>query len=399
MTSTTTAPQLRRYRLADNLEATSGAGLPHRTQALIRLVLMQAGRDAARGIASRGFVSGYRGSPLGMVDQQAWRAHDAARAAGMRFLPAINEELARPRCWARSGSSPTPSARPTASTRCGTARAPASTVPATRSSTATPTARRRTAACWSSPATTTAAFPRRCRTRATAPSCPGTCRSSRRRTSPSTWSSASTAGSCRAFPATGSASPRSRRSSRAARPSTSTKPRAASPPGGRRRTSSATGYRRPADGLHYRWPDLPSLKIEERACTTSSRRCAPSPASTHRPPSLAPQATVGIVTCGKAHLDLLEVFRRLDIPLAALARRACASTRSACPSRSSRPGSRASPQGSTEILVIEEKGAVVETQLRDLFYNARGRGRRSSASATPTASRWSPSSASCGRRG
>ena len=74
---------------------------------------------------------------------------------------------APPRCWARSASSPTPSARTKACSRCGTARARAWTAPATRSSTAMPTAPARTAACWWWPATTMAASARRCRTRAT----------------------------------------------------------------------------------------------------------------------------------------------------------------------------------------------------------------------------------------
>src|SRR6476619_3507488 len=82
------------YALADNLGADRGTVFLTGTQALIRLPLMQRGRDAAAGIASQGFISGYRGSPLGMVDQQAWKAGTRRCAAGVRFLPAINEELA-----------------------------------------------------------------------------------------------------------------------------------------------------------------------------------------------------------------------------------------------------------------------------------------------------------------
>src|ERR1017187_8113044 len=82
------------YRLADNLAARQGVVFLTGTQALIRLALMQAARDAGRGIASQGFISGYRGSPLGMVDQQAWKATKPLGAAGVVFLPAINEELA-----------------------------------------------------------------------------------------------------------------------------------------------------------------------------------------------------------------------------------------------------------------------------------------------------------------
>jgi indolepyruvate ferredoxin oxidoreductase len=88
-------PPLQRpdYRLADNLEAEAGTVFLTGTQALIRLALMQARRDAARGLASQGFISGYRGSPLGMVDQAAWKAKALLDAHAIHFLPAINEEL------------------------------------------------------------------------------------------------------------------------------------------------------------------------------------------------------------------------------------------------------------------------------------------------------------------
>src|SRR5436305_2936227 len=82
------------YALADNLGARAGTVFLTGTQALIRLALMQHARDAASGLATRGFISGYRGSPLGMVDQQAWKAARLLDAAGVKFLPAINEELA-----------------------------------------------------------------------------------------------------------------------------------------------------------------------------------------------------------------------------------------------------------------------------------------------------------------
>ena len=61
------------------------------TQALVRLLSMQRRRDAAAGLNTRGFISGYRGSPLGMVDQAVWKAGRKFEEAGLRFLPAINE--------------------------------------------------------------------------------------------------------------------------------------------------------------------------------------------------------------------------------------------------------------------------------------------------------------------
>src|SRR4051812_9707121 len=77
------------YRLADSLWAIGGSIFLTGTQALVRLMLMQRQRDAAAGLDSRGFISGYRGSPLGAVDLQVWKAGEKFEAAGLRFLPAI----------------------------------------------------------------------------------------------------------------------------------------------------------------------------------------------------------------------------------------------------------------------------------------------------------------------
>jgi indolepyruvate ferredoxin oxidoreductase len=86
------------YALADNLRATHGQVFLTGTQALVRLPLMQRALDDARGLKTAGFVSGYRGSPLGMVDQQLWKARALLEAAGVQFLPAVNEDLAATAC-------------------------------------------------------------------------------------------------------------------------------------------------------------------------------------------------------------------------------------------------------------------------------------------------------------
>ena len=90
--------ELRDYRLQDNLAATTGAVFLTGTQALVRLLLMQRRADEAAGLKTAAFVSGYRGSPLGMVDQQLWKAKKLLDAAGVQFLPAINEDLAATAC-------------------------------------------------------------------------------------------------------------------------------------------------------------------------------------------------------------------------------------------------------------------------------------------------------------
>jgi indolepyruvate ferredoxin oxidoreductase len=91
-------PALRPYQLSDNLAADSGAVFLTGTQALVRLLLAQKKQDERAGLNTAGFVSGYRGSPLGMVDQQLWKAKKFLDAAHIEFLPAINEDLAATAC-------------------------------------------------------------------------------------------------------------------------------------------------------------------------------------------------------------------------------------------------------------------------------------------------------------
>jgi indolepyruvate ferredoxin oxidoreductase len=69
------------------------------TQALVRLLLVQSMRDAAAGLNTAGFVSGYRGSPLGTFDQTLQSAHKYLASHRIRFLPGLNEELAATAVW------------------------------------------------------------------------------------------------------------------------------------------------------------------------------------------------------------------------------------------------------------------------------------------------------------
>ncbi len=68
-------------------------------QALVRLPLMQRLRDAAEGIDSGGFISGYRGSPLGGFDLELWRARRHLEAAKVKFTPGLNEDLGATMVW------------------------------------------------------------------------------------------------------------------------------------------------------------------------------------------------------------------------------------------------------------------------------------------------------------
>src|SRR5256714_14611408 len=69
------------------------------TQALIRLLMLQRERDARAGLNTAGFVSGYRGSPLGGFDQALWRAQKHLESPHIKFQPRANEDLAAAAIW------------------------------------------------------------------------------------------------------------------------------------------------------------------------------------------------------------------------------------------------------------------------------------------------------------
>jgi indolepyruvate ferredoxin oxidoreductase len=80
--------------LADKFTLNEGKVFISGTQALTRVLLFQKQADAAHGINSAGFISGYRGSPLGTLDTSLWRAKTHLEESGIIFQPGVNEELA-----------------------------------------------------------------------------------------------------------------------------------------------------------------------------------------------------------------------------------------------------------------------------------------------------------------
>jgi indolepyruvate ferredoxin oxidoreductase len=68
-------------------------------QALVRLPLVQRWRDLKAGLNTAGFISGYRGSPLGGYDQALWRARAILAENHVRFEPGVNEDLALTAVW------------------------------------------------------------------------------------------------------------------------------------------------------------------------------------------------------------------------------------------------------------------------------------------------------------
>jgi len=374
MNATTPEPALRRpdYRLADNLWADRGAVFLSGTQALVRLLLMQRRRDAAAGLNTQGFISGYRGSPLGMVDQAVWKAGAKLTESGIRFVPAINEELAATQVLGTQRVESDPQrtvdgvfglwyGKGPGVDRAGDAikhgnaygSSPHGGVLVVAGddhgcvSSSMPHQSDHAFQAWQMPIVAPANVAEMLSFGLYG------------------WALSRYSGAWVGFTAlsevvesAGTVDLDAVQAQADAWVDADT-------------VRARTGHVAPADGLHYRWPDLPSLRIESRLADKLAAVAAFARVnSIDREVIASPQATVGIVTCGKAHLDLMEVLRRLQISPAMLA---AAGVRLykvglSFPLETTRMAAFA--QGLAEVLVIEEKGAIVETQMRELFYNA-----------------------------
>jgi indolepyruvate ferredoxin oxidoreductase len=369
LTSSLARPQV---QLSDALWAPSGTVYLTGTQALLRILLMQRDRDAAAGLDTRGFLSGYRGSPLGGVDQAVWKAGKAFTERGIRFLPAINEELAAtavlgtqrvqsdPERVAEAvfamwygkgpgvdragdgikhgnayGSSPTGGVLVVAGDDHGCV------------SSSMPHQSDQAFQAWLMPVLSPANVADMIEF--------GLYGYALSRYS-GNWvgmtalsevvESAATVDLGLIASRTGAW-----KDAEAIR--------------------AATGHRAPADGLHYRWPDLPSLRIETRAHDKLAAVAAFARInSIDREVVTAPAARVGIVTAGKAHLDFMEVLRRLEIGTDQLASHGVRVLKLGLTHPIEATRMLAFAHGLEELLVIEEKGAVVEQQIKGLLFNA-----------------------------
>src|SRR6266536_2419020 len=90
---------LQQVSLDDKFDLGQGRIFVTGFQALVRLCLMQKERDRRAGLNTAGYITGYRGSPLGGLDQQFVRAKRHLEAADIRFQPGLNEDLAATAVW------------------------------------------------------------------------------------------------------------------------------------------------------------------------------------------------------------------------------------------------------------------------------------------------------------
>ena len=85
--------------LDDKYTLPHGRAFMSGVQALVKLPMLQRQRDAMQGKSTAGFISGYRGSPLGGYDQALWKARDHLQSQHIVFQPGVNEELAATALW------------------------------------------------------------------------------------------------------------------------------------------------------------------------------------------------------------------------------------------------------------------------------------------------------------
>ncbi len=371
--ATTPASSLVRpeYRLDDALWADRGAIFLTGTQALVRLLLMQRRRDAAAGLDTRGFISGYRGSPLGLVDQAVWKAGKRLDESGIRFLPAINEELGATAVLGTQRVEADPErtcagvfamwyGKGPGVDRAGDALKHGNAYGASPTggvlmvagddhgcvSSSMPHQSDQAFQSWHAPIVAPANVAEYLEFGLYG------------------WALSRFSGNWVGFTAlsevveSGSTVDLDVIHARVAAWKDAATVRA------------LTGHAPPADGLHYRWPDLPSLKIEARLhAKLDAVRAFARVNSIDRTIVAGAGATVGIVTAGKAHFDFMEVLRRLDIPLETLEHHGVRIYKLGLTYPIEPTRMRAFAAGLQQVLVIEEKGSVVEEQMRSLFYN------------------------------
>ena len=97
--SAATRNPLQSASLDDRYSLESGRAFMSGVHALVRLPMLQQQRDAREGFRTAGFISGYRGSPVGTYDQALWDAAKHLKAHDIVFNPGLNEELAVDAVW------------------------------------------------------------------------------------------------------------------------------------------------------------------------------------------------------------------------------------------------------------------------------------------------------------
>ncbi|MDH5621849.1 MAG: indolepyruvate ferredoxin oxidoreductase family protein, partial [Gammaproteobacteria bacterium] len=133
-------------------------------------------------------------------------------------------------------------------------------------------------------------------------------------------------------------------------------------------------FKVPEGGLHYRWPDLPGPQIEERLESKKAATLAFAAANPiDRKIFDLPSARFGIVTTGKAHLDLMEALRLLGIDKSNAAKVGVDVYKVGMVWPLEPNGALEFVKDKHEVLVVEEKRGIIESQFKEHFYDYPGR--------------------------
>jgi len=359
--------QLAQVTLDDKYNLQSGRVYLNGVQALVRLPIMQVQRDAAAGLKTGGFISGYRGSPLGAYDYALWSAKRFLERSRIKFQPGVNEDLAATAIWGSQQVNLYEGATVDGVFGIwygkGPRRRPLDRRAETRQ-------RRRHVAAWRRAAarrrrsrlpilhprpSERAGADRRDDPRDQPGDGAGISRFRRHRSSP-----------CRAIPAAGWVS---RRSPSAVESSASV---AVDPH--RVEIVLPADYEMPPGGLNIRWPDT-ALEQERRLhgpkmdAVLAFARANPLDRLVFDPPN----ARFGIMATGKAYLDVRQALDDLGLDDAKAARLGIRLYKVGLSWPLEPQGAKRFAAGLEEVLVVEEKRPLIEDQLVKLLYQSRRR--------------------------
>ena len=348
------------YALSNRYSQTKGRVFMNGTQALVRVLLDQARRDKQAGFNTAGFISGYRGSPLGGVDLELWREGSRIEEAGIEFLPAVNEDLAATAILGSQQVESNPDktvdgvfglwyGKGPGLDRAGDALRHGNAYGASPHGGVLVVAGDDHGCVSSSmPHQSDVAF--------------------------MTWfmptlNPASVAEYLQ-FGEYGYALSRYSGTWVGFKAISETVESAASFDLPTDRAFNKPEYQAPADGLHYRWPDLPGPQIEERLV---HKKEAVLEFANANPIDRAiyelPTAIFGIVTTGKAHLDLMEALRLLGLNESKCREMGLDIYKVGMVWPLARQQALTFVRGKQEVMVIEEKRGIIESQFKEYFYD------------------------------
>ncbi len=352
------------YELLDRYRRESGRVFLTGTQALVRIPLMQRTMDRAAGLNTAGFISGYRGSPLGAYDMELWRAKAFLEESNIEFLPAVNEDLAATAILGSQQVETDPYKTVDGVFGIWYGKGPG----VDRAGDAL----KHGNAYGSSPhggvlvvagddhGVVSSSMPHQSDVAFLAFVMPHL--------------NPASVAEYLEFGLYGIALSRFSGMWVGFKAISETVESAMSvilPPYPQFQTPD---FEVPPGGLHYRWPDLPSLEIEERLEAKKGATLAFAAANPiDRKIFNVPDARFGIVTTGKGHLDLMEALRLLGIDAAAAKRIGLDVYKVGMVWPLEPHGALDFVHGKHEVLVVEEKRGIIESQFKEYFYDYPGR--------------------------